>query len=119
MGAGDAMKLPRRRFLHLAAGAAALPVFPRTASADDYPTRTITIIGPFGISSVPDVLLRIVAPHLSKLLGQPVVVENVIGAGGMLGMSRRRQSVSADISIASVDIISVPYSPAQRANLTA
>jgi tripartite-type tricarboxylate transporter receptor subunit TctC len=82
------MNLPRRRFLHLAAGAATLSVLPRAASASDYPTRPVTIIEPFGVSSVPDILLRIMAPRLSELLGQPVIVENVVGAGGMIGVSR-------------------------------
>jgi tripartite-type tricarboxylate transporter receptor subunit TctC len=82
------MKLPRRKFLHLAAGAAALPVASRTASALDYPTGPVTVIEPFGVSSVPDTLVRIMAPRLSEILGKPVVVENVVGAGGMIGASR-------------------------------
>lgn len=82
------MKLPRCSFFHLVAAAVLLSALPRSASALDYPTRQVTIIEPFGVSSVPDILVRIMAPRVSKTLGQPVIVENVIGAGGMIGASR-------------------------------
>jgi tripartite-type tricarboxylate transporter receptor subunit TctC len=78
--------------LCLAAIAFALPATPRVASALEYPTRPVTIIEPFGVSSVPDIMVRIMAPTLTKLLGQPIVVENVVGAGGMLGVSRVARS---------------------------
>jgi len=82
------MKLTRHQFLHLAAGAAALIGVTETALAQNWPIRPITIVEPVGASSVPDVLVRIMAPRLSELLGQPVIVENVSGAGGMIGVSR-------------------------------
>jgi tripartite-type tricarboxylate transporter receptor subunit TctC len=83
------MKLPhRRQFLHLAAGAAALITVAETALAQAWPTRPVTVVEPFGAGSVPDILLRIMAPRLSELLGQPIIVENVSGAGGMIGVSR-------------------------------
>ena len=58
------------------------------AAAQDWPTRPVTMIVPFGTGSGIDVLGRILAPRLSEILGQPVIVENVGGAGGMIGASR-------------------------------
>jgi tripartite-type tricarboxylate transporter receptor subunit TctC len=63
------------------------------ATAQNWPTRPVTIIEPFGAGSVPDILVRIIAPRLSELLGQPVIVENVSGAGGMIGVSRVARAV--------------------------
>src|SRR6266511_5131700 len=82
------MKLPRRRFLHLAAGAAALPVLPRIARAQAYPTRPVTIIVPFAPGGATDVVGRIVGEYLSRMLGQQFVIENVAGAGGTTGTTR-------------------------------
>src|SRR5215510_7036950 len=82
------MKLPRRRFLHLAAGAAALPAMPRLAAAQAYPTRSITLIVPFAAGGPTDVCARIVGDHMSRTLGQQFVVENVVGAGGTTGSTR-------------------------------
>jgi tripartite-type tricarboxylate transporter receptor subunit TctC len=78
------MKLHRRRFLHLAGGVAALPVVSRTAHAQAYPTRPITLIVPFAAGGPTDVLARILAAHMQTTLGQTVVVENVAGASGTL-----------------------------------
>lgn len=78
-------KLPRRKFLHLAAGAAALPVMPRAASALDYPTRPIRLIAPFPPGGVVDLFSRLLSEPLSERLGQPVIVENRAGAGGNVG----------------------------------
>ena len=80
--------MERRTFLHLAAGAAVLPALASGAWALDYPTRPITIIEPIGIGSVPDILIRTMTPRLSEILHQPVVVENVVGAGGQIGANR-------------------------------
>jgi tripartite-type tricarboxylate transporter receptor subunit TctC len=77
------MKLPRRRFLHLAAGAAALPTVSRIALAQAWPTRPIRAIVPFGAGSAVDVIPRLVFDQLSRQLGQPIVVENRAGAGGI------------------------------------
>jgi tripartite-type tricarboxylate transporter receptor subunit TctC len=82
------MKLPRRRFLHLAAGAAALPVMSRLASAQSYPDRTITLIVPFPPGGSTDVSARVAADHMSRTLGQQIVVQNVGGAGGTTGSTR-------------------------------
>jgi tripartite-type tricarboxylate transporter receptor subunit TctC len=63
------MKLPRRRFLHLAAGAAALPAMPRVASALDYPTRPAHVIVPYPAGGSPDIIGRLIAQWLSERFG--------------------------------------------------
>jgi tripartite-type tricarboxylate transporter receptor subunit TctC len=79
------MKLPRRRFLHLAVGAAAIPAFSRTASAEAYPTRPARLIAPFPPGGVVDLFARLIGEPLSERLGQPVIIENRAGAGGNVG----------------------------------
>src|SRR5215472_11004489 len=80
------MKLPRRRFLHLAAGAATLPAVPRIVRAQAYPTRPVRIIVPFAAGGPSDVIARLVAQKLTENLGKQFYVENQVGAGGNLGM---------------------------------
>src|SRR2546427_67600 len=82
------MTFSRRRFLHLAAGAAALPAAPHIARAQTYPTRPITLIVPFGAGGPTDVMGRIIAEHMSRTLGQRLIVENVAGAGGTTATNR-------------------------------
>jgi tripartite-type tricarboxylate transporter receptor subunit TctC len=83
------MKLPhRRQFLHLAAGAAALPAASRVARAQAYPTRPITMIVPFLAGGTTDTVGRILADHMRGSLGQPVIIENVPGANGSIGVGR-------------------------------
>jgi len=79
------VKLPRRKFLHLAAGAAALPAMSRIARAEAYPTRPVHIIVGFAPGSAADIIARLIGQRLSERLGQPFVVENRGGAGGTLG----------------------------------
>jgi tripartite-type tricarboxylate transporter receptor subunit TctC len=79
------MKLPRRRFLHLAAGAAALPVLSQAANAQAYPTQPVRIIVGFAAGSGSDILARLMAQWLTERLGQPIVIENRAGAGGNVG----------------------------------
>lgn len=74
------MKLPRRRFLHMAAGAAALHAVSRTASAQAYPTKPIRWIIGFPAGGGADTVARIMEPWLSRQLGQPVIIENRSGA---------------------------------------
>ena len=75
------MKLPhRRKFLHLAAGAAALPTATRLACALDYPTRPVHLIEGFGAGSAPDIIARLIGQSLSERLGQSFVIENRSGA---------------------------------------
>jgi tripartite-type tricarboxylate transporter receptor subunit TctC len=82
------MKFLRRHFVHLAAGAVALPAVSRIAKAQTYPTRTVTIIVPFAAGGGTDVLARIVSEHMSRTLGQQMIIENVAGAGGTTGSFR-------------------------------
>src|SRR6266853_2880304 len=82
------MKLPRRTFLHLAAGAAALPAVSHIARAQIYPTRPITIVAPFAAGGPTDAIGRLLAQHMRSSLGQTVIVENVTGAGGTIGVAR-------------------------------
>jgi tripartite-type tricarboxylate transporter receptor subunit TctC len=79
------MKLPRRKFLHLAAGAAALPVLPRIASALEYPTRPARIIVGYAAAGPTDITGRLVGQWLSQRLGQQFIVENRPGAGSNVG----------------------------------
>jgi tripartite-type tricarboxylate transporter receptor subunit TctC len=78
------MTLPRRAFLRLAAGAAALPVLPRVASAESYPSRPVRIIVGTAAGGAADIFARLIGDWLSKRLGQPVIVENRTGAGGVV-----------------------------------
>ena len=82
------MKLSRRKFLHLAAGAAALPALARIARAQAYPTQPITLVAPFPAGGPVDLIARILGEHIRALLGQPVLVENVAGAAGSIGVGR-------------------------------
>jgi tripartite-type tricarboxylate transporter receptor subunit TctC len=85
---GDTVKLPRRQFLHLAAGSAVLPALSRFAWAQAYPTRPITMIVPFPAGGATDTLARILSERLRASLGQPIVIENVAGAAGSIGVGR-------------------------------
>jgi tripartite-type tricarboxylate transporter receptor subunit TctC len=76
------MKLRRRQFLHLAAGAAALPAVSRTAWAQAYPTQPIRLIVTFPPGSAPDIIARLTGQWLGDRLGQQFVIENKPGAGG-------------------------------------
>jgi tripartite-type tricarboxylate transporter receptor subunit TctC len=80
-----AMKLPRRSFLHLAAGAAALPAVSRIAWAQNYPTRAVHVIVPFAPAGGSDITARLIGQWLSERLGQPFVIENRPAGGGNIG----------------------------------
>ena len=79
------MKLPRRKFLHLAAGAAALPAFAHIAVAQAYPSRPVRIISPFGTAGANDLVARLIGQWLSERFGQQFIIENRPGAGGTIG----------------------------------
>jgi tripartite-type tricarboxylate transporter receptor subunit TctC len=79
------MKLPRRQFLHLAAGAAALPAVSRTALAETYPARPVRMIVPFAPAGDTDLVARLMGPWLSERLGQQFVIENRPGGGTNIG----------------------------------
>src|SRR3977135_790673 len=82
------MRTQRRTFLHLAAGATALPALSRIAWAQTYPTRPVTMVVPFAPGGTTDVVARILGEHPSGTLGQQFVIENVAGAGGTTGTTR-------------------------------
>jgi tripartite-type tricarboxylate transporter receptor subunit TctC len=79
------MKLPRRNFLHLAAGAAALPAVSRVARAQTYPTRPVRIIVGFAPGGTGDTIARLMGQWLSERLGRPFIIENRPGGGGIIG----------------------------------
>jgi len=79
------MKLPRRKFLHLAASAAALPMSSRFAWAQAYPTRPVRLIVTSAAGGSPDIIARLIGQWLSERLGQPIIVENRTGAAGNIG----------------------------------
>ena len=79
------MKLPRRNFLHLAAGAAALSAVSRIARAQAYPSRPVRIVAPTAPGGAPDILARLIGQWLSERLGKPIIVDNRPGAGGNIG----------------------------------
>jgi tripartite-type tricarboxylate transporter receptor subunit TctC len=86
------MQLHRRRFLHLAAGALALPALARLAQAQSYPARPVRVIVPFAAAGPTDVFARLMAQKLSEQLGAQFYVENIGGAGGNIGTGRVAQA---------------------------
>jgi tripartite-type tricarboxylate transporter receptor subunit TctC len=82
------MKLSRHQFLHLAAGAAALPAVSRIARAQAYPARPVRMIVPFAAGSATDAFARLIAQKLSEQIGQRFYVENIAGSGGNIGTGR-------------------------------
>src|ERR1700730_7570822 len=93
------MKPPRRQFLHLTAGAAALPVFGSLASAQSYPTRPVRVIVPYSPGGPTDVCARFVAQGLSEALGKQFYVENIAGAGGNIGTGQAARTTADGYSI--------------------
>jgi len=79
------MKLPRRKFLHLAAGGAVLPAVARIARAENYPSRTVRLIVGFAPGGATDIMGRLMGQWLSERLGRTFIVENRAGAGSNVG----------------------------------
>src|SRR6516162_1602666 len=94
------MKLPRRNFLHLAAGAAALPAVSHFAWAQTYPSKPVTIVVPFAAGGPVDLRARSLAEHMRSVLGQPIIIENVSGAAGSLGAGRVARSAPDGYTLA-------------------
>jgi tripartite-type tricarboxylate transporter receptor subunit TctC len=82
------MEIQRRQFLHLVAGAAALPAISSIARAQTYPSRPITIVAPYAAGGATDTIARVMAERMKSSLGQPVIVEDVTGAGGTIAVGR-------------------------------
>ncbi len=82
------MKLRRRKFLQLAGGAVAMPALSRIAAADTYPSRPITIVVPFSAGGATDVIARVLADRMGRTFNQSIIVENVTGAAGSIGVAR-------------------------------
>src|SRR5215470_2802147 len=96
------MKFPRRKFLHLVAGAGALPAVSRIAQAQAYPTRPVRWIVSFAAGGPNDIVARIVGQYLSDHLGQQFVIENRAGAAGNVGMQSALNSAPDGYTIAFV-----------------
>jgi tripartite-type tricarboxylate transporter receptor subunit TctC len=107
----------RRRFLRLAAGAAALPAVSRIATAQNYPTRPITMIVPAAAGGSADVVARILAERTRQSLGQSIIIENVSGADGSIGVGRVARAkpdgytigISAMAQVLNCAFYSLPY----------
>ena len=82
------MKLPRRTFMQFAGAAATMQAFSLVAVPQSFPTRPIAMIVPIAAGSSLDVFGRIIAERMAKSLGQPIIIENVSGADGTIGVSR-------------------------------
>jgi tripartite-type tricarboxylate transporter receptor subunit TctC len=80
--------LPRRKFLHLAAGTLGMPTVSRIAWAQAYPSRPITMVVAFAAGGSTDVIGRVLAERMGRSLGQTVIIENVSGANGSIGTGR-------------------------------
>jgi len=106
------MKLPRRKFLHLAAGAVALPAVSRIASAQAYPSRPVRMIVPFGPAGTTDIVARLMGQWLSEHLGQQFVVENRPGGAGNIGTEAVVRAPADGYTLLMIDV-----SPAINATL--
>jgi tripartite-type tricarboxylate transporter receptor subunit TctC len=95
------MNIRRRQFLHLATGAAALTCRPGIASAQAYPTRPITLSVPYAAGGPLDVMVRVLAEGLRASLGQSIVIENIAGAGGSIGVVRAARAAPDGYTISS------------------
>ena len=82
------MQFRRRQFLQAAAGVGALPALSRFAVADTYPSRPITVVCPFAAGGATDILARVLADPMGKALGQTIIVEDLAGAAGGIGVAK-------------------------------
>jgi tripartite-type tricarboxylate transporter receptor subunit TctC len=124
------MKLPRRKFLHLAAGAAALPAVSRTARAQTYPTRPVRIVVGFSPGGPNDIYARLIGQWLSERLGQQFVIDNRPGAASNIateavvrappdGYTRRGKMIQHTLPTPGLGSdLGEPYRGFRRLNLT-
>ena len=106
------MKLPhRRQFLHLTAGAAALPAVSRVAWAQTYPTRPVRLIAGFPPGGGTDVMARLIGQSLSERLGQPLVIENRPGAASNIGTEAVVRAVPDGYTLLLAGINNAPSPP--------
>src|SRR4249920_1885335 len=98
------MKLPRRKVLHLATVAAALPTYSRIARAQNYPNRFVRIVVPFPPGGSADPVARILASRLSEIWSQQVVAENKAGAGGNIAAVSMTQSAADGYTLSAAGI---------------
>ena len=112
------MKLPRRRFLHLAASAAAVPTLPRIAQAQAYPTRPVRIIVGFAPGQAIDIVTRIIGQWLSEQLGQQFIIENRPGAGGNIATEAvvRAPPIVGDEDVDPFDMKQVMWAVSTKVN---
>ena len=96
------MKLPRRTFLHVAAGVAALPAISRIARAQAYPTRPVRVIVPFAPAGTTDIAARLMGQWLSERLGQQFIIENRPGAGGNIATEAVVRAVPDGYTLAQI-----------------
>jgi tripartite-type tricarboxylate transporter receptor subunit TctC len=111
------MKLPRREFLHLAAGAAALPAFSGVAVGQTYPSRPITMISGIPPGSGTDTFARIFGERMKSTLGQSLIVENITGAGGTIGTARAAQAAPDGYTLSVGNVGTHVVSPATYPNI--
>jgi tripartite-type tricarboxylate transporter receptor subunit TctC len=97
------LKLPRRKFLRLAAGALALPAVPRLATAQTYPSRPVRMIVPFAPAGTTDISARLIGQWLSERFGQQFVIENRAGANGNIGTEVVMRSAPDGYTLLMVD----------------
>jgi len=108
----NAMTLPRRRFLQLAAGAAALPAMTRVAHAQAFPSKPVTFIVPWPAGGTTDVALRALATATERHLGRSIVIENRGGAGGTLGPAQMASLAKPDgytVSQLPITVFRLPF----------
>ena len=107
------MKVSRRRLLYLATAAAAIPAVSRVAQAQAYPPRPVKMIVPFAAGGPTDVAARVASEHMSRTLGQQLIVENVVGAGGTIGSLRamrgRPDGYTIQMGHVGTHAISIPF----------
>ena len=105
------MRLPRRQFLRLATGGAALPVVSRMASAQAYPSRPVRFIVPLAAGGGLDFVARLTGDYLSRSFGQQIVVENKVGAGGLVGIEAAAKSApdGYTVLVTADGIVSTPH----------